>query len=187
MKLPVVFTVFVAGLALMFYGFSNTCDGQQKNAKGTTSVKSTANTKTDGIFTDDFNTAIAIAKKEKKPVFIDFYTEWCGWCKKMDKETYTDPGIQKQIKDGWVAMKIDAENTSQKGTFDGKSMTYSEIGRYFKVSGYPSFLFIDKDGKPVTVVPGYFQKKDFSLVLKYFKEELYTKKVPLDRYIEKNK
>lgn len=187
MKLPVIFTVFITGLALMFYGISKNCDAQQKTAKGVTSAKATANTKTENIFTDDFNTALATAKKEKKPVFIDFYTDWCGWCKKMDKETYTDPGIQKQIKEGWVAMKIDAEDDSKKGTFNGKSMTHREISQFFKVKGYPSFLFIDKDGKPVTVESGYFQKQDFALVLKYFKEELYTKKVVLDRYIEKNK
>jgi len=86
-----------------------------------------------------------------------------------------------------VAMKINAEDDSKKGVFNGKSMSHREIAQYFRVRGYPSYLFIDKEGKPVTVISNYFPKEDFALVLKYFKDELYTKKVELDRYIEKNK
>jgi thioredoxin-related protein len=160
---------------------------QQKTTVKAAAAQSSTPAKTDGVFASDFTAALASAKKDKRPVFIDFYTDWCGWCKKMDQESYTDPGIQKMIKEGWVAMKINAEDDSKKGVFNGKSMSHREIAQYFRVSGYPSFLFIDKEGKPVTVLPGYFPKSDFALVLKYFKDELYTKKVELDRYIEKNK
>jgi thioredoxin-related protein len=183
MKLTVIIASLLLFLSFIFGGVSKNCDAQQKTVKASASAK----TSDDDFFTVDFNTALAKAKKENKPVFIDFYTDWCGWCKKMDKDTYTDPGIKKQIKEGWVAIKLNAEDESKKGTFNGKSMTYPEIGQYFQVRGYPSFLFIDKEGKAVTVVPGYFPKQDFALVLRYFKEELYTKKVDLKRYIEKNK
>ncbi len=187
MKFPALFIVFLAVLVIAIAGITINGNAQQKPASKAAAAKTITSSKTEDVFASDFTTALAAAKKDKRPVFVDFYTDWCSWCKKMDQETYTDPGIQKLIKEGWVAMKINAEDNSKKGVFNGKSMTYREIGQYFRVSGYPSFLFIDKEGKPVTVLPGYFPKTDFALVLKYFKDELYTKKVELDRYIEKNK
>jgi thioredoxin-related protein len=187
MKSRSLFIVFAAAVALVIVGLTINSNAQQKSASKAAAAAPPASIKTDGVFATDFTAALASAKKDKRPVFVDFYTDWCGWCKKMDQESYTDPGIQKQIKDGWVAMKINAEDDSKKGVFNGKSMSHREIAQYFRVSGYPSFLFIDKEGKPVTVLPGYFPKADFALVLKYFKDELYTKKVELDRYIEKNK
>ncbi len=182
MKLPALFIVFLAVLFLAIYGITLNSNAQQKSA-----AKAFPSAKTEDVFASDFTTALAAAKKDKRPVFVDFYTDWCGWCKTMAQETYTNPGIQKQIKEGWVALKINAEDDSKKGIFNGKTMTHREIGQYFQVRGYPSFLFIDKEGKPVTVISTYFPKEDFALVLKYFKDELYTKKVELDRYIEKNK
>jgi thioredoxin-related protein len=187
MKPTTLFIVFLAALVLVIVGIKINGNAQQRSTLTSAAVKTSTSAKTEDVFASDFTAALAAAKKDKRPVFVDFYTDWCSWCKKMDEETYSDPGIQKLVKEGWVAMKINAEDDSKKGVFNGKSMTYKEIGQYFQVKGYPSFLFIDKEGKPVTVLPGYFPKEDFALVLKYFKDELYTKKVQLDRYIEKNK
>lgn len=139
------------------------------------------------IWTDDWNTALAKAKKERKPVFVDFYTDWCVWCKRLDKDTYSDSGVQKQMREGWVSVKLNAEDDSRRGTYDGRTMTYPQLTRYFQISGYPALLFIDKTGKPVGIIPGYLPPKIFSRALDYYKSEMYAKKIDLETYLSGGK
>ena len=56
-----------------------------------------------------FENALKTAKKEHKKVIVDIYTDWCGWCKKMDREAYSDEGIKKIIKDDFIYVKLNAE------------------------------------------------------------------------------
>ncbi|MCA5006234.1 thioredoxin family protein [Sphingobacterium bovistauri] len=83
----------------------------------------------------NYEQALALAKKEKKKVFIDFYTTWCVPCKTMDKEVFTDAAVAKYMNATFVNLKVDAE----KG--DGIA-----LARKFKVSAYPTFVVSnDKD------------------------------------------
>ena len=63
-----------------------------------------------------------------KKVFIDLYTDWCGWCKKMDKETFTDPAVVKFINENFYAVKFDAEQEKDI-VFNEKTFTFIKSGR----------------------------------------------------------
>jgi len=123
----------------------------------------------------NWNAGLAQAKKEGKPVIVDFYAEWCKWCKVMDEKTFSAPEIKKMFAADWVTIRIDTEDSNSKGTFKDKTMSYRELAGAFKVKGLPSFLFIAKDGEPVKVIPGYIEKDEFRLLLDYFKDEIYKK------------
>src|SRR6187455_2873333 len=58
-----------------------------------------------------FEEALQKSKKEKRPVFIDVYTDWCGWCKVMDKNTFNDPQVSKLLNEKFYAVKFNAEQT----------------------------------------------------------------------------
>jgi thiol-disulfide isomerase/thioredoxin len=88
--------------------------------------------------------ALAQAKKQDKLVFIDFWTTWCGWCKKLDHDTYTDPKIIASLNEHYVCLSIDAE--SKEG---------APIARRYSVNGYPTLLFLTTDGLVRERVPGY--------------------------------
>lgn len=88
--------------------------------------------------------AKAEAKKKKKKIFIDVYTTWCGPCKEMAKTTFTDSELGKIFNDKFVNVKLDAENDT-----DGPS-----VASEFKVTAYPTLLFLDANGKLIKKLVG---------------------------------
>ncbi len=80
-------------------------------------------------------------------IFVDVYTDWCGWCKYMDERVYTDASVQKFAANN-VFVKLDAE--------DGREGT--EFARRMQVRGYPTLLVFSKDGKLLASQPGAFRR-----------------------------
>ncbi|MCE5251178.1 thioredoxin fold domain-containing protein [bacterium] len=135
----------------------------------------------------DWDKGIEEAKKTKKPVVVDFYADWCVYCKKMDKETFSAPEIKKRLADGWIGIRLNAEKGDLSGTYDGKTMTYPQLTQYFGVTGFPSFLFIDKELKPMRPVPGFIEKDTFGPMLDFIKDEVYKKNVSFQDYMKSRK
>jgi thioredoxin 1 len=84
------------------------------------------------------------AKKEEKIIFIDCYTSWCGPCKQMAATTFQNEGVAKIYNSKFVNLKVDIEKDS-----DGP-----EIARKYKISAYPTLLYIDETGKLVKSMVG---------------------------------
>ncbi len=130
------------------------------------------------------------AKAEKKPILVDFYTDWCGWCKKMDKDTYTNQEIVKLLNVNFIAVKINAEskNPLDLKDPDGKNKTEAQIAREFKVSAYPITWFLRPTGEQIAPLPGYRGPADFlpilTLVSDFVKEKAYEK-MTINEYIQK--
>ncbi len=94
------------------------------------------------------------AAKGKKLVMVDFYTDWCGYCKKLDKETYPDPAVVKELKANYVSVKLNAEKEG------------ANLAKRFNVTGYPTILFLTSGGKEVTRIPGYMPPAGFAKALR---------------------
>lgn len=120
-----------------------------------------------------WDAGLAAAKTQGRPIIVDFYTDWCQWCKVMDEKTFSDPSIRKKFADGWVMIKINAENEKAKGIFRGTTLTYRELAIRFGINAYPSYGFIDKEGNPVKIVPGYYEVPQFTMMLDFFLQEIY--------------
>ena len=114
----------------------------------------------------------ASAKIGSKLYFVDFYTSWCGYCKKMDRETFSDPTVAKILNQYYYPVKFNAEGTN---TFVWFETTYkpatagrSRIHDFAKgVQGYPTFVLFTADGKHFQSIPGYVAAKDFTVILWY--------------------
>ena len=130
------------------------------------------------------NEALAAQKNNPKKILIDFYTDWCGWCKKLDKDIYESKDFINYINKNFYAVKFDAEGTEEV-QYKGKTFTnpgYQEgrrrntthqVAQYFRVSGYPNTVFLNDDGTVLNQVPGYLKPKDFKMVLDYFYTDAY--------------
>jgi thioredoxin-related protein len=105
-----------------------------------------------------------LVKEDPKPVFVDVYTDWCGWCKKMDKGTFTDPQVVEFMNKNFHAVKFNAEQKAP-ATYQGQTLNYQPGGRrgVHQLAvvllngrlGYPSFSYLDANLNRLHVSPGY--------------------------------
>src|SRR3990172_2404031 len=125
-----------------------------------------------------FDEGVLKAQRENKKILIDVFTDWCGWCKKMDKDTYPDEAVRSAIDKHFVAIKLDAES-EKKVTFRGQKMTQIAFAQSAGATSYPSTLFLDEKLKPISLLPGYMTPERFSPILLYIGEGHYlTTKFP---------
>lgn len=122
----------------------------------------------------------AAMRKEPRKVLIDFYTSWCGWCKVMDRKTYSNPEIIKYINEKFYAVKFDAERRDTV-MFLNKEYPFNETRRtnefaVFVMNGqlsYPTTVFMMENFQTPSALPGYQDVPKLEMVLKYLGEDTY--------------
>ena len=110
--------------------------------------------------------AVKTAEKEGKYILIDFYTDWCSYCKKMDKEVYTDKTVQDVLNTNFLSVKINAES-KEMISFKEHSLSKSDFAYALKVSSYPTTAFLTPKAEIITTLPGYLPADKFSPILEY--------------------
>ncbi|UJP67086.1 DUF255 domain-containing protein [Mongoliitalea daihaiensis] len=108
-----------------------------------------------------FEEAAEKTTQQPKMVFVDVYTDWCGWCKKMDKETFADPAVVTYINANFYAVKLNAEKTDREISFRGQTYTEATMAKAMRVSSYPNFIIMDASMENITQYPGYRKPEPF--------------------------
>ncbi len=120
--------------------------------------------------------------KEPRPILVDLYTDWCGWCKVMDKKTYANEQVAKYINQKYYAVKFNAESTGDI-TFNGKVYRYNsrykthDLAIYLSQGklAYPNTIFLTSpDSRPASM-EGFLKPSEFEAPLKYFGEGAYSR------------
>ncbi len=131
--------------------------------------------------------AVQLSQTDAKPkkMFIDVYTDWCGWCKKMDKETFQHPEVAKYMQENFYMVKMDAEGKDPI-EYKGNTFKYVPSGRrgYHELAAallqgkmsYPTVVFLDEEMNMLSPVPGYQQVGPFLQIAKYFGDNIYKDK-----------
>jgi len=122
--------------------------------------------------------ALELSKtQDKRKIFIDVYTQWCGWCKRLDETTFVDPAVVKYINQHYYPVKFDAEQT--------EDIVFKEKTYKFKGSGkrghhelaaewlnnrlsYPTMVFLDENLNTIQSIPGYQEARKLEAIINYF-------------------
>ena len=124
--------------------------------------------------------ALKLNAAAPRKIMIDLYTDWCGWCKKMDAETFNHPVIAKYINKNFYPVKFDAEGSAivkfgeqtfvNQGTGGARKSTH-QFATALGVSGYPSVAYFTGDLKPIGVVPGFSTPEQIEPLLHFIVED----------------
>lgn len=121
-------------------------------------------------------------KKQPRKIVIDVYTDWCGWCKKMDKSTFSDEKVAKYVNKHFYAVKLDAE-TKEEIILNGKTYRFKPEWGVNEIAaellqgklGYPSTVYLDENFNMLAPVMGFYDVKKFDNLLRYYGENHYKK------------
>ncbi len=108
----------------------------------------------EGSWTTDFPAAQEKAKKEDRLVLMDFTgSDWCGWCKKLDKDVFSTTDFQDYAKKNLILVEVDFP--SKKKQSDDLKKANQALKEKYAVRGFPTIVLLDKEGKEVWKQVGY--------------------------------
>jgi len=137
--------------------------------------------------------AEALNKENPRKLFVDFYTDWCGWCKRMDATTFSHPVIVDYINKNYYAVKFNAEQ-AQPVTFRGMEFKNENAGQRrsahgFAIAvlqgrlGYPTVAFFNENFDLITALPGFRPPEGLEPILVFFNEDHYKRTGDLDAFV----
>ena len=120
-----------------------------------------------------------LMKQNPRPLFIDAYTDWCGWCKKMDQDTFTHTVIADILNSNFYPVKFDAEGKENIEFFGQTFVNDGTVGKTHQLAiallqgqlAYPTVVFFypQENGQYAAApVPGYKEPKDMEMLLSFF-------------------
>ena len=90
----------------------------------------------------DLNQAMQEAKNTNKSIFVDFYADWCYYCKEMDEVTYTDPQVEEKLTQNYVLVKINVDDNP-------------DLSSQYQAYNLPTMVILDSDGNEINRIIGY--------------------------------
>ncbi len=121
-----------------------------------------------------FDAAVAKAQKENKHLVVDVYTNWCGWCKVMDRQTYGNTEVADYLTENFALAKVNGESAARL-MWQGRSLSEREFAKAVGVSGYPSTFFMKPNAELLGGVAGYIKAPDMLIYAKFLHTKYYEK------------
>ena len=116
--------------------------------------------------------------KSPRPILVDLYTSWCGWCKEMDRTTYSNEKVATYINEHYYAVKYNAESRDSvrfnkiKYGFN-KAAATNDLALYLSAGerSYPNSIFLSDPSSQPAALSGYMKAKEMEAPLRYFVEK----------------
>jgi len=120
-----------------------------------------------------YETGIQMIKEQNKKGFLHFYTDWCTYCKVMNKKTFVDSKIIDYLNDNFISIRVNAEKQK-------------DVARKYGVSRFPNTWFISEDSTSLSSQPGFIQPEMLLNMLKFLNTDSF-KKMKFSEFIDKQK
>ena len=129
-----------------------------------------------------FEDGLAMAKSTKKKIIVDMYTDWCGWCKRMDASTFKNPVVASYVNKNYYAVKLNAERADSI-LFRGKNYRLKGNANELALEllggrmSYPTIVLLDEQQELIQALPGFQDAAKFDMVLNYYGQDSHKKNV----------
>lgn len=107
-----------------------------------------------------YDEGMALGKSEQKKVYINFYADWCGYCRKMEKETFTDENVITFLNEKYISIRVNADKERK-------------VALEYKAFALPDNAFFTEKGEIIGKQPGYLSPSDFMKLITFIYEEKY--------------
>ncbi len=164
-KVIIISAIFISGILLSSFVFLQNSSSPASKPEETK------------IQWHTFKEAVELSKKEKKKIFIDIYTQWCGWCKVLERNTFSNSVIAKYLSENFYCVKLDAEMKDtivfNNYTFVNQNPTTPRSVHQLASSllnnkmGYPSMVFLDENFNMLYVLQSYLAPDKLEPYLKF--------------------
>ena len=136
-----------------------------------------------GLKWQGWDAGLRAAAKTQRPVLVDVYTDWCGWCRRMDRDVYAREDVREYLARRYVTVKLDAE-AGDAASYEGKAYKSSSLAGRFRVTGYPTTIFLRANGDHLVNVPGYVPADRFLLLLRFIGEGAMDRGESFDDFVK---
>lgn len=148
------FRILIVSLAIFLTGNSVLAQAKSKLAKGI------------HFRQVSWTEALALSKKEGKPIFVDAFAVWCGPCKQLKAQTFNDPALGANFNERFINISLDTEK--------GDGVKFADE---YEVNSYPTLLFIDSTGKVIKRSEGFVDAAQLAAIAATVKGTKDTEKI----------
>lgn len=113
-----------------------------------------------------FEAALKAGDSTGRPSMIFIYADWCQWCQKTFRETFTDETILEYLGENYQVVKLNSDGSSAAIVVNEQNISEAQLSQILGATALPTFVFLDSEGQPITKTTGFYEAEILLELLK---------------------